>query len=307
MKSKFALFAAGLLTVSLLAGCAAAPAAPETTMIPVVETAIPETIASLVTEPATEPAAEATRPVSQLVSSYEATITPVTTQPQTQVTVTTTDEFLAAIASDMEIIVDAPMIDLSTATGYGKTSGQNYQWREEYDGPGLYIVGVSNLTIRGNGENHGVNVISCDPRYANVLTFENCSNIHVNNFTAGHSKEPGYCMGGVLAFHNSQDILVEDCGLFGCGTKGVDGLSSKNIQVVNNEIYECSVSGVEFTECMDVNVDGNTFRDIGDVWDGVWMPGSIFRIYTSQNITYNGQDAVPFLTIEEMEEHYGNT
>ena len=60
-----------------------------------------------------------------------------------------------------------------------------------------------------------------------------------------------------------QDILVEDCGLYGCGTVGVMGESSKNMQIVNNDIYECSVAGVEFSNCDDVNVDGCTIRDIG--------------------------------------------
>ena len=212
-------------------------------------------------------------------------IKPVITETQNQVTVTTVDEFLAAIAPNTEIIVDAELIDLSKATCYGKTNGDYYSWAEEFDGPELFITGVSNLTIRGSSEDHNMNVISSVPRYSDVLNFFNCSNVMVTGLTAGHTEEPGYCMGGVLSFMNCQDILVEDCGLFGCGTLGVKAESSKNIQIINNDIYDCTVGGVELNYCDDVNVDGNTFRDLG---------GEIFRVYKCKNITCNGEPVHDF-------------
>ncbi|MGN0977052.1 MAG: right-handed parallel beta-helix repeat-containing protein [Faecousia sp.] len=286
MKSNKLMITAALLSLSLLAGCASSTAAQETQTTP--PESIPETIA--VTPETTSPVVvpeepKATEAAPGETAPFQVEITPVITQTQNQVTVSTADEFLAAIASNTEILLDAELIDLSEAAGYGQTDGDFYYWSEGYDGPELRIANVSNLTIRGTGENHDANVLSCVPRYAYVLTFENCSNIYTVGFTAGHTKEPGSCMGGVLCFRNSQDILVEDCGLFGCGTLGVMGESSKNMQIVNNEIYECSVGGVEFTNCDAVNVDGNTFRDLG---------GPIFRIYDCGTITCNGENAVPF-------------
>lgn len=277
MKRNQTILAAVLMCI-LLAGCTSAPASrqeeTQAASIPETIVVIPETTTPAATTEATEAA------------PFEITITPVITQPQNSVTVTTADEFLAAIAPDTEIIVDAQLIDLSEATDYGKiVSGQYYYWNETFDGPELYIDGVSNVTIRGSGEDHNANVISSMPRYSNVLTFQNCSNIMVKGLTAGHTEEPGYCMGGVLCFMNSQDILVEDCGLFGCGTLGVKAYSSKNMQIVNNEIYECSVGGVEFTNCDDVNVDGNIFRDLG---------GYEFRVYGCGIITCNGEPVPDF-------------
>lgn len=286
MKANKLMITAALLSLSLLAGCASNTAAQETQTTP--QESVPETVAVIpeTTSPAALPeATEATEAAPGETAPFTVQITPVITQPQNQVTVTTADEFLAAIAPDTEILLGAELIDLSEAAGYGQTDGEFYYWNEGYDGPELRIANVSNLTIRGSRENHDANVISCVPRYAYVLTFENCSNIYTVGFTAGHTKEPGSCMGGVLCFRNSQDILVEDCGLFGCGTLGVMGESSKNMQIVNNEIYECSVGGVEFTNCDAVNVDGNTFRDLG---------GPVFRIYDCGTITCNGEDAVPF-------------
>ena len=223
---------------------------------------------------------EETEASTEYTEPFVIEIKPVITETQNQVTVTTVDEFLAAIAPNTEIIVDAELIDLSKAAGYGKTDGDYYYWAEAYDGPELYIAEVSNLTIRGAGEDHTVNVISSVPRYSNVLNFFNCANIMVKGLTVGHTEEPGYCLGGVLFFMNSQDILVENCGLFGCGTLGVKAESSKNIQIINNDIYDCSVGGVELTNCDDVNVDGNTFRELG---------GPNFRVYGCGTITCNGE------------------
>ena len=223
---------------------------------------------------------EETEASTEYTEPFVIEIKPVITETQNQVTVTTVDEFLAAIAPNTEIIVDAELIDLSKAAGYGKTDGDYYYWAEAYDGPELYIAEVSNLSIRGASEDHTVNVISSVPRYSNVLNFFNCANIMVKGLTVGHTEEPGCCLGGVLFFMNSQDILVEDCGLFGCGTLGVKAESSKNIQIINNDIYDCSVGGVELTNCDDVNVDGNTFRELG---------GPNFRVYGCGTITCNGE------------------
>lgn len=270
-----------ILICAMLAGCRSNSTPEEIAVAP---TDNLETTASLdsalidTTDEETESPTEAPTP-------FVVEIKPVITEAQNQVTVTTVDEFLAAIAPNTEIIVDAELLDLSKATGYGETDGDYYYWADAHDGPELYIAEVSNLTIRGYGEDHNTNVISSVPRYSNVLNFYNCSNILVKGLTAGHTEGPGYCQGGVLFFMNCQDILVEDCGLFGCGTLGVKAESSKNIQIINNDIYDCTVGGVELNYCDDVNVDGNTFRDLG---------GEIFRVYKCKNITCNGEPVHDF-------------
>ena len=276
---------ATLMACIMLVGCASNTAPEKEETVPV---SAPETIAVIpeTTEPIeTTEATEATEP-----APFEVSVTPVITEAQNTVTVTTADEFLAAVAPNTEIIVDAELIDWSTASGYGTANGEYYRWEDPFDGPELIITGVSNLTIRGAGEDHTVNVLSAVPRYAYVVMFENCSNIHVKGLTVGHTEEPGSCRGGVLGFRNGQDILVEDCGLYGCGTVGVMGESSKNMQIVNNDIYECSVAGVEFTNCDDVNVDGCAIRDIGTAE----YPGTDFRVYGCGTITCNGEPVHDF-------------
>ena len=149
---------------------------------------------------------------------------------------------------------------------------------------------MKNLTIRskdGKTKNH---TISAVPRYADVLTFENCSNIYVTHITLGHTQEPGYCAGGVLQFRSSQSGLVEDCDLYGCGTWGVWGENSLGLQVINNLIHDCSYGGVNLCTCQNVRVDGNTFRNLGDEYG----PGAVIRTSDCGNITIDGADGTTF-------------
>ena len=184
-------------------------------------------------------------------------------QPQLQIRVSTVDEFLAAIGSNREIILEPGTYNLQTATGYGSAYNDFYFWNDTFvDGYELMIRNVDNMTIRGGGNDRTEVVIEAAPRYANVLNFVTSSNVTVANFTAGHTKEQGSCTGGVLFFKDCDYILAEECGLFGCGTEGVYAETSSNVAVQNCEIYECSEGGVEFRNCNTIRLENNTFRNI---------------------------------------------
>ena len=300
-RSVTTLLALGML-LTALSGCGGTQAAPEATAVPETTaaqiTTFPtgETVTQPETEPEPLPTVDAVPAVTdQYESAQPGVAERVITESQTAVHVSTADEFLAALAPNTEIIVDADLIDFSTASDYGTGKTEYYRWDDPYDGPELIVTNLSNLTVRGSGEKATDKVLSCVPRYADVLTFENCANIYVTHITLGHTQEPGYCMGGVLHFQNCQDVLAEDCDLYGCGTLGVIGDQSLNIQVINNLIHDCSVGGVEFSGCENVRVDGNTFRDLGDEWNVENnIPAAVFRIYDCKNITCNGLPAIPF-------------
>lgn len=214
---------------------------------------------------------------------------PVTTGDQTQVHVSTVDEFLKALAPDTEIILDAEFYDLSTATGYGTQSGTYYRWEEVFDGVQLTIQNLNNLTIHAEGDDIKAHTVSARPRYAHVIKFENCSNIMVEGFTAGHTIEPGSCTGGVIGFNNCEDVLVNNCGLYGCGVVGVWAENTKGIQVTNSDIYECSWGGVYMMFCKDVTFNGNTIRDLGEEFMGQWSDGTPFMLHDTTGITINGE------------------
>ena len=182
------------------------------------------------------------------------------------VKVKTVDEFLAAIAPNTVIELAEGVYDLSKASDYDKKSkNKYYSWEHDRGETGaaaeLVIKKASGLTIRGAGM--GKTTIAAVPRFVNVINFKECNNLTVSNLTAGHTKEPGLCTGGVLLIQDSSDINVESCGLFGCGTIGVHGLDCKRLYVTNCSIYECSVSAVSTTNCIDVLVSGCDVHDHG--------------------------------------------
>ena len=59
------------------------------------------------------------------------------------------------------------------------------------------------------------------------------------------------------------DINVDTCGLYGCGTIGVKGFDCKNLNVTNCDIYECSDGAVDVHNCENVLVSSCVIRDIG--------------------------------------------
>lgn len=180
-----------------------------------------------------------------------------------EIHVSTVDELLAAIGPNREVILDAELYDLSTATGYGTAVGDYYYWFEDYDGPGLVIQNVSNMTIRSADGVVTGHTISAVPRYADVFEFAACSDITLSGFTAGHTIEPGSCMGGVLHFTDCDRITVDNCGLYGCGILGVSTEHCDSVTVKNCDIYECSEGGVKMWDTSNIVLENNTFRDLG--------------------------------------------
>ena len=192
------------------------------------------------------------------------------TQKQTEVHVSTAEEFIAAIGPNKEIVIDAENLNLSKAEGYGRDSGDYYFWQSAASGGfELVIRNVDNMTIRGaDGKDH--HLIEAEPRHANVLAFQACSNITVAGITGGHTIEPGYCTGGVLWFRDCDHILVDGCGLFGCGTMGVETEDCEDITVKNCDIYECTECGVKMRNTKKIRLENTTFRDIGGMYT-IWM------------------------------------
>lgn len=182
---------------------------------------------------------------------------------QETIHVSTVEEFLNALGPDREIVLDSELLLLTDAPEYGNNWTDYYYWEAEFDGPSLVIRNVSNLTIRGDGDDRTAHTISAVPRYANVLTFENCDGVLLDGFTAGHTVEPGYCAGGVLMFRDSRNLLVNHCGLYGCGILGVNAFECEGIQVLNSDIYECSYGGIQMMETSDIRIGGNLYWDLG--------------------------------------------
>ncbi len=208
---------------------------------------------------------------------------PVETLPSAErqeVTASTVDELIAAIAPNTEIVLKDGTYDLSKAKDYGKSWSDWYYWSEEFDGPSLVISGVENLVIRSESGDSRKCTISAVPRYANVLSFKSCNGITVSGITAGHTVEPGYCMGGVLYFEDSDNLLVNRCRLYGCGTLGVQASLCSAIAVTGCEIYECSYGGIQIGNTSGIKIENCSFRDLG---------GDAISFYACKDVTVDGQ------------------
>ncbi|MBQ2961232.1 MAG: right-handed parallel beta-helix repeat-containing protein [Oscillospiraceae bacterium] len=174
-----------------------------------------------------------------------------------EVSVSTVDEFLAAIGDNTVIKLEAELFDLSTASDYGAYGGDNYYWVDIYDGPSLIINGVKNLSVVAENDC----TIAAIPRYANVLSFINCENITLTGFTAGHTEEPGSCAGGVLDFQACWGVNIDDCRLYGCGILGISASFSSELRVQNTEIYDCSQGAISLSNINDASFENMDIHD----------------------------------------------
>lgn len=168
-----------------------------------------------------------------------------------RILVNTPDEFIKALGSNREIVVCheegfllTPTIEAMIESGdlkqfdrssHAKQDGVMYEL--ETDGPQLILSGFKNLSIRTNSDERLH--IEITPRYANVLTFINCENITLTNLQLGHTDE-GYCTNGVVGFDGCRNITINNCGLFGCGTEGIELRQSENFTMTGSEIFHCS-------------------------------------------------------------------
>ena len=191
-------------------------------------------------------------------------------------TVSTVDELLAAIAPDTEIVLAPGTYDLSTASDYGKTVNGLYTWEEVYDGYELVLQNLSGLKLSGEDA-----VISAVPRYANVIRCIGCDNVSFKGFTAGHTIEPGFCVGGVIRLESCNNISMDGCRLYGCGIIGLWADDCENISVYDSDIYACSYEAVDLNTCRNVELSGCRFY-------GYDNADTLFRFESSDSINISG-------------------
>lgn len=182
--------------------------------------------------------------------------------PGGSIEVTTTDEFLSAIGPDRTIVLAGDLFDLSSATNYGSIGGKYYYWEGRYDGPQLVIQNVSGLTIRSKAGSTAKTTVSAVPRYANVLSFHNCNDIMLADFTAGHTREPGTCAGGVLDLEGCNGVRLDGMRLYGCGILGIQSAKCSSLDILRTEIYECSQGAGEFYQCKGVRFLDCNIHDV---------------------------------------------
>ena len=130
-----------------------------------------------------------------------------------------------------------------------------------------------------------------EPRYSDVLCFNDCSDIVIENITFGHTIEQGSCEGAVLAFDSCQNISLDSLDLYGCGTYGVAAERTVGIVLKDCIIRECSYGIVELHLCSDAVFENCTFRDNGG-FDMLSLRGSFARF---EGCSFTGNEGSDFL------------
>ncbi len=174
-----------------------------------------------------------------------------------KVTVSTPKELLDAIGPNTEITLKDGVYDLSSVAGY--MPNPYVTWQAVFDGEELWIQDVKNLSIRGGGRE--ACELTADPRYATVLNFQYCVNVDLSGFEIGHTQK-GDCSGCVMSMQESNDITVEDVGLYGCGTYGFFLFDVQGFTANRCDIYDCSYGAVAAEYGNDVTFRDCTFRDM---------------------------------------------
>lgn len=176
--------------------------------------------------------------------------------------VSSAEEFLEAIAPGAVIEWSKGSYDMTPEII--AIVEENSKWNKKhdyvkieecFDGFEIIISDVDDLTIRGAGKSKDKVELMVEPRYADVLSFANCSNITIENMTIGHTIEQGSCAGDVLQFDACENITLNELDLYGCGTYGINAMESSNITTTNSIIRDCSYGIMSVINC-----DGLTFE-----------------------------------------------
>ena len=199
--------------------------------------------------------------------------------------VSTAGEFLEAIAPDVVIELAPGTYNLTEYLREVSDNVSDYVARGFTDGWQAEIHGVDRLTIRGT-KGGKVEVVA-EPRYSDVLYFNDCSDISIENITFGHTIEQGNCEGAVLAFDYCRKINLDGLDLYGCGTYGVVADHTVGIALKDCIIRECSY-GIVNLLYSDTVFESCAFRDNGG-FDMLSLSGS-FAHFEGCSFTENEGD-----------------
>ena len=162
------------------------------------------------------------------------------------------EQMIENIAPDTQILLAPGSYNLSDAlTALFEQEGEHFNESREfvridevYDGLELVVTGVSGLSIASESGLAADTEIVTDPRYANVLRFENCSDIGMMDLTMGHS-DTGDCAGDVLYFNQCSDMVLSGMDLYGCGVYGIGTSSCASLTCFDSTIRDCENGALE--------------------------------------------------------------
>ena len=122
---------------------------------------------------------------------------------------------------------------------YDGINEKGLYYTDEFDGPEMIACGYSNITIVSADRENPASIV-CEPRYADVLSFNSCYNIIIDGIIAGHTPEKGSCAGDVISLEECSNVTVTGCDLYGCGTYAFTIDSCYNVSAIDCNIHDCS-------------------------------------------------------------------
>ena len=153
------------------------------------------------------------------------------------VTVSTAAELVAAIAPDAHIILKPGDYNLSELTEEEIAACTEYV-RADVLPDDLYIYHAPGLKLEA--EESGTVRLITEYGYADVVTLVLCDGASLKGLVIGHEIEKGVCDADVLCIDRSENVTVEDCGLFGCGVFGIQTEKADGLTVTGTDIYQCT-------------------------------------------------------------------
>ena len=218
--------------------------------------------------------------------------------------VSSPSELMAAVGSDRLLLLQPGTYDLTRwaeqAVMAGGTGNSAVKVEEVFDGVEIWIQGVKNLVLCP-ADASGKVTLTVSPRYADVLTFQNCDDVSLRGMTMGHTPEMGSCAGSVLSLRSCRDVSLSALDLYGCGTYGIEADKVWGMTMEGSVIRDCSEGLMELTSVTDALFTGSVFRDGGPytalscyevqaVFQGCRFPGNTDN--ENSNLLYcDGRDA----------------
>jgi hypothetical protein len=168
------------------------------------------------------------------------------------ISVGTADELVSAIGPNRIIELRHGVYDISSVP---QRKMEFVRWAKVFDGHELIVSNVAGLKLIGAAK---APQLLAKPRYANVLTFDGCTDITLENLVLGHTPE-GYCEGGVVRMSKCRDVTIDKCDLFGCGIEGLSLSDVAGLRFSHSTIRDCTYGIMTVSGSSDILMSDSSF------------------------------------------------
>lgn len=197
--------------------------------------------------------------------------------PGNMVTVSTTEQLMAAVESNAIITLEPGTYNLTAWLTSNNNlrkvptfiGGDDYRFENPegvtyagYDDDSweITICNVRNMIIRSKDPQNPAKIV-CESPMAKVLEFNNCSFVELDDLIMGHEIEPGHCSGDVVGYSFCGYCTLDGCDLYGCGAYGIGMSNCESMEVNNSVIRDCTYGCMELFSPGYLVVKNTIFKD----------------------------------------------